>query len=63
MRTIKEEEVNLFEYRDYHDAYPQSGRFLEDVYMHKRIHSVLGCLTAVGFATEWACSHAIHPLH
>ena len=27
------------------DAYQQIGRFLDDVYMHKRIHSSLGCLT------------------
>jgi len=41
IRTIKEEEVDLSEYRDYHDAYQQIGRFLDDVYMHKRIHSSL----------------------
>ena len=39
MRTIKEEAVELSEYRDYGDAYRQIGRFLDDVYMHKRIHS------------------------
>jgi putative transposase len=29
MRTIKEEEVDLSEYRDYADAYRQLGRFLD----------------------------------
>jgi len=41
IRTIKEEAVDLSDYQDYHDAYQQIGRFLDDVYMHKRIHSSL----------------------
>lgn len=53
IRTIKEEEVDLSEYRDYGDAYRQIGRFLEDVYMHKRIHSSLGYLTPVEFERQW----------
>jgi putative transposase len=57
MRTIKEEEVNLSEYRDYHDAYDHLGRFLDDVYMHKRIHSSLGYLTPAEFETQWLAQH------
>jgi transposase InsO family protein len=38
MRTIKEEEVDLSEYRNFTEAYQQIERFLEDVYMKKRIH-------------------------
>jgi putative transposase len=53
MRTIKEEEVYLSEYRDYADAHRQIGQFLDDVYMHKRIHSALGYLTPVEFALQW----------
>lgn len=53
MRTIKEEEVTLTEYCDYADAYRHIGRFLEDVYMRKRIHSSLGYLTPVEFETAW----------
>ena len=53
MRTIKEEEVALTEYRDYADAYRHIGRFLEDVYMRKRIHSSLGYLTPVEFEMAW----------
>jgi len=53
IRTIKEEEVDLSEYIDYHDAYRQLGRFLDDVYMHKRIHSSLGYLTPVEFEEQW----------
>jgi putative transposase len=53
MRTIKEEEVDLSDYQDYHDAYPQIGRFLEDVYMRKRVHSSLNYLTPVEFENFW----------
>jgi transposase InsO family protein len=49
MRTIKEEEVDLSDYRDFADAACQIGRFIEDVYNHKRIHSALGYLTPVEF--------------
>src|SRR5690606_19690392 len=52
IRTIKEEEVYLSEYLDYHDARRQLGRFLDDVYMHKRIHSSLGYLTPVEFEAQ-----------
>ena len=45
IRTIKEEEVYLYEYRDYWDAYHRIEYFLEDIYMRKRIHSSLGYLT------------------
>ena len=53
MRTIKEEAVELSEYVDYADAYRQIGRFLDQVYMHKRIHSALGYLTPVEFEQRW----------
>jgi putative transposase len=53
MRTIKEEEVELTEYRDYADALRQLGRFLDDVYNCKRIHSSLGYLTPLEFEQQW----------
>ena len=53
MRTIKEEEVDLAEYEDYTDARRQLGRFLDEVYMHKRIHSSPGYLTPVEFEQQW----------
>lgn len=53
MRTIKEEEVDLSEYTDFHDAYQRIGRFLEDVYTRKRIHSALGYLTPAEFEAQW----------
>jgi len=53
MRTIKEEEVDLSDYEDYHHAYQQIGQFLEDVYMHKRVHSSLNYLTPAEFEAQW----------
>lgn len=53
MRTIKEEEVNLSEYRDFYEARRRIGAFLDDVYQHKRIHSALGYLTPVEYEAQW----------
>ena len=61
MRTIKEEEVELSEYRDYADARRQLGRFLDDVYGRKRIHSALGYLTPAEFEEQWLRQQAALP--
>jgi putative transposase len=53
IRTVKEEEVDLSDYLNYADAYRQIGRFLEDVYNTKRIHSSLGYLTPLEFESAW----------
>ena len=53
IRTIKEEEVALTEYRDYPDARRQLGRFLDAVYNRKRIHSSLGYLTPAEYEQQW----------
>jgi transposase InsO family protein len=58
IRKIKEEEVELAEYQDFAEAYRQIGRFLEDVYMHKRIHSSLGYLTPAEFESQWWAQYA-----
>jgi len=62
MRTIKEEEVDLSDYEDYTDALGQLRRFLNDVYMHKRIHSALGYLTPVEFEEWWRREHKQPPV-
>ena len=42
IRSLKEEKVSLNEYEDDEDAYHRIGRFLDDVYMTKRVRSALG---------------------
>jgi putative transposase len=59
IRTLKEEEVYLHDYEDYDDAYEHIGRFLEEVYMTKRVHSSLDYLTPAEFEAlqvveDWA---------
>ena len=53
MRTIKEEEIRLSDYDDYADARRQIGRFLDEIYRRKRIHSALGYLTPAEFEQHW----------
>jgi putative transposase len=53
MRTIKEEEVDLSEYEDFGEALRGLGRFLDEVYNRKRIHSSLGYLTPAEFEQQW----------
>ena len=44
---------------NYHDAYRQIGRFLDEVYIHKRIHSSLDYLPPVEFEQQWLAGHAV----
>ena len=53
IRTIKEEEVYLSEYRSLADASAQIGHFIDEVYQHKRIHSALGYLTPAEFEAQF----------
>ncbi|MGD2148370.1 MAG: hypothetical protein PVH41_16880 [Anaerolineae bacterium] len=57
---VKEEEVDLSEYFDYHDAYQQIGRFLDDVYIHKRIHSALGYASPAHFEMLYHQGATVH---
>jgi transposase InsO family protein len=58
IRSIKEEEIDLSDYRDFADAYVQIGHFIDQVYQHKRIHSALGYLTPAEFESHWRQHYA-----
>jgi putative transposase len=45
--------VYLSDYRDFGEAYSQIGRFIDEVYQTKRIHSALGYLTPAEFEAQW----------
>jgi transposase InsO family protein len=49
MRTLKEEEVYLFEYESMAEAVDRIGTFLEDVYNQKRLHSAIGYVPPAEF--------------
>lgn len=53
MRTIKEEEVDLSEYRNFTEVYQNIEEFLEEVYMKKRVHSSLDYLTPDEYERKW----------
>jgi len=49
MKTLKQEEVYRTEYWDLSDARKRIGRFLDQVYNQKRLHSALGYLSPAAF--------------
>ena len=53
IRTIKEEEVFLSDYRNMAEARQQIGHFINVVYSQKRIHSALDYKTPAEFETQW----------
>jgi putative transposase len=63
MRTLKDEEVYLHEYLDFTDAYRHIAHFLDDVYMHKRVHSALGYLPPAEFEAAWRATAASGEAH
>ena len=53
-RTLKMEEVYLNEYRTYEEAEQNIGRFIEEVYNKKRLHSSLGYSPPAEFEANYA---------
>lgn len=59
IRTIKEEEVFLSDYRNMAEARRQIGHFIDVVYSQKRIHSALDYKTPAEFETQWIQRHSL----
>ena len=53
IRTLREEELSLTEYTDFADAYRQIGKFIQDVYNRRRMHSSLGYMTPREYEQMW----------
>ena len=53
-RTLKREEVYLADYASFAEAKARIGRFIEEVYDKKRLHSALGYLPPIEFEERFA---------
>jgi transposase InsO family protein len=51
-KTLKHEEVNLTQYRNFEEAAASIGAFIEQVYNRERLHSALGYLPPVEFEEQ-----------
>jgi putative transposase len=59
-KTLKREEVYLNQYETFTDAEAQLGRFIDDVYNQKRLHSSLGYLPPVEYESLYNATEK-HP--
>ncbi len=59
-KTLKREEVYLNHYETLSEAEAQIGRFIDDVYNHKRLHSSLGYLPPSEYESLYSANEK-HP--
>jgi len=57
MKTLKYEEVHLNEYETFNQAYENIGRFINDLYNLKRLHSSLEYKPPIEFENDFYNSH------
>lgn len=60
-KTLKRQEVYLNDYRTIREAEANLGRFIDDVYNTKRLHSSLGYLPPIEFEARQAAKIAMMP--
>lgn len=60
-KTLKCEEVYLNQYKSFTDAEAQLGRFIDEVYHQKRLHSSLGYLPPIEYKSLYNATEK-HPL-
>jgi len=62
MKTLKYEEVYLWDYQTVEDVKKRIPYFLEEVYNQKRLHSALGYCPPNEYEKTWQRGYsAIHP--
>jgi transposase InsO family protein len=54
-RTLKREEVNLQRYEDIHEAKAAVGRYIDEIYNLRRLHSSIGYLSPSAFEQRLLC--------
>jgi integrase-like protein len=59
MKTLKYEEVHLFDYPEIEHARRRIGSFLEDVYNQKRLHSALGYQPPEEFEQQYFTTNTV----
>jgi len=60
-KTLKREEVYLQHYQTFREAEANLGRFIDDVYNTKRLHSSLGYVPPVEYEAAWSLAAGTRP--
>ena len=61
LKTLKHEEINLYEYRTMGDVVERLPRFLEEVYNRRRLHSALGYVPPEEYELNYARQRGQNP--